>query len=168
MKTRCAIRVFCSAPPRTVTFWMVALIRANGAYVAGYELSGLHSYYDSDQQRQHLKMLLEALLRTLPELSMRLQMRFEIIEGVGRPLTAPGSTQPQSERSSSGSNPHGGLATQERRRVFSEHRLHAFSIGTLCGGRALGGGYFASGGIVLAGGLEPFDRQMHSAHSLGA
>ena len=74
---------FCEAPPRNGNFWHGVMIRANGAYVAGYELSGLHSYYDSDQQRQHLKMLLEALLRTLPELSMRLQMRFEIIEGVG-------------------------------------------------------------------------------------
>lgn len=106
------------------------MIRANGAYVAGYELSGLHSYYDSDQQRQHLKMLLEALLRTLPELSMRLQMRFEIIEGVGDLL----SHYTQAQR-----NPNPNVQALDRIRMeawqhkneegsYLEHRLHAYLI----------------------------------------
>src|SRR4029453_9328976 len=58
------------------------MIRTSGAFVAGYQLGGLHSLYDSDDQRQHIKSLLEALLRTLPEQAMRLQVRFEIVEGL--------------------------------------------------------------------------------------
>src|SRR2546425_13170745 len=55
----------------------------NGALVAGYELGGLHSYYGSDDDRNRTKGLLEALVRSLPERSMRMQVRFEIAEGTG-------------------------------------------------------------------------------------
>jgi hypothetical protein len=58
-------------------------IQVNGSLVAGFELSGLHSYYGSDDDRNRTKGLLEALLRSLPERSMRVQMRFEIAEGTG-------------------------------------------------------------------------------------
>ena len=43
---------FCELLP-ILDFLDGVVIRANGAYVAGYELSGFHSYYDSDEQRQH-------------------------------------------------------------------------------------------------------------------
>lgn len=59
------------------------MVCTNGAYVAGYELEGLHSYYDSEAQRDHIKSLLEALLRNLPEFAMHLQVRFEITQGIG-------------------------------------------------------------------------------------
>ena len=59
------------------------IIRTTGAFVAGYELSGINSYYHSDEGRNGTKMALEALIRSLPERSMRMQVRFEITEGLG-------------------------------------------------------------------------------------
>jgi hypothetical protein len=59
------------------------LIQLNGSFVAGYRVSGICSYYASDEERNRTKLLLEALIRSLPERSMRLQARFEISEGVG-------------------------------------------------------------------------------------
>jgi hypothetical protein len=62
------------------------IIRTTGAFVAGYELSGINSYYHSDEGRNGTKMALEALIRSLPERSMRMQVRFEITEGLGELL----------------------------------------------------------------------------------
>src|SRR5216683_7222536 len=59
------------------------LIQVNGAFVAGYKVSGINSYYASDEERNRTKVSLEALVRSLPERSMRMQARFEISEGVG-------------------------------------------------------------------------------------
>ena len=59
------------------------LIQISGSFVAGYRMSGISSYYASDDDRNRTKLLLEALIRSLPERSMRLQARFEISEGVG-------------------------------------------------------------------------------------
>jgi hypothetical protein len=47
------------------------LVRTNGAFVAGYELKGLTSYFASDEGRDRGKLMLEALLRSLPEQSMK-------------------------------------------------------------------------------------------------
>jgi type IV secretion system protein TrbE len=58
-------------------------VQNNGALVAGYEVSGIHSYYASDDGRNRTKTSLEALVRSLPERSMRMQVRFEISEGTG-------------------------------------------------------------------------------------
>jgi hypothetical protein len=60
-----------------------AMIRTNGAFVAGYELGGMNSYYNGDEMRNRMKGSLEALARALPERSMRMQVRFEIVEGLG-------------------------------------------------------------------------------------
>jgi type IV secretory pathway VirB4 component len=57
------------------------LIQLNGSLVAGYRVSGICSYYSSDEDRNRTKLLLEALIGSLPERSMRLQVRFEIAEG---------------------------------------------------------------------------------------
>ena len=59
------------------------LIQLNGSFAAGYRASGICSYYASDEERNRTKLLFEALIRSLPERSMRLQARFEISEGVG-------------------------------------------------------------------------------------
>jgi len=59
------------------------LIQLNGSLVAGYRVSGICSYYASDEERNRMKLLFEALIRSLPERSMRLQARFEIAEGAG-------------------------------------------------------------------------------------
>jgi hypothetical protein len=59
------------------------IVRTTGAFVAGYELSGINSYYHNDEGRNRTKLALEALVRSLPERSMRMQTRFEITEGLG-------------------------------------------------------------------------------------
>jgi hypothetical protein len=56
------------------------LVRTNGAFVAGYELKGLTSYFASDEGRDRGKLMLEALLRSLPEQSMKVQIRYEVVE----------------------------------------------------------------------------------------
>ena len=43
------------------------LIQLNGSFVAGYRVSGIHSYYASDEERNRTKLVLEALIRSLPE-----------------------------------------------------------------------------------------------------
>lgn len=58
-------------------------IQTNGAMVAGYRASGVQSYYASEEDRNRTKSALEALVRSLPERSMRMQVRFEISEGTG-------------------------------------------------------------------------------------
>jgi hypothetical protein len=59
------------------------LIQLNGAFAAAYKASGISSYYASDEDRNRTKLALEALVRSLPERSMRLQVRFEISQGAG-------------------------------------------------------------------------------------
>jgi type IV secretory pathway VirB4 component len=59
------------------------MVQVDGSVVAGYELTGLNSFYHDDEMRNRSKHALEALIRSLPERSMRMQMRFEIAEGAG-------------------------------------------------------------------------------------
>src|ERR1051326_362228 len=59
------------------------IVRTNGALVAGYDLGGINSYYHSDDTRNQTKYSLEALVRSLTERSMRMQVRFEVVEGLG-------------------------------------------------------------------------------------
>jgi len=73
------------------------VVRTNGAFVAGYELKGLASYFASDEGRDRGKLMLEALLRSLPEQSMRVQFRYEVVEDLGDLLEQYGEAQ-QSER----------------------------------------------------------------------
>ena len=58
-------------------------VQIDGSMVAGFEVGGIQSYYASDEARNRLKDLLESLVRSLPERSMRMQVRFEISEGIG-------------------------------------------------------------------------------------
>jgi len=58
-------------------------VQVDGSMVAGFEVGGIQSYYASDETRNRIKGLLEALARSLPERSMRMQVRFEIAEGTG-------------------------------------------------------------------------------------
>jgi type IV secretory pathway VirB4 component len=58
------------------------MVQINGSLVAGYRVSGLNSYYASDEERNRTKLAFEALVRSLPERSMRMQVRFEISDGV--------------------------------------------------------------------------------------
>src|SRR5208337_712283 len=59
------------------------LIRTNGCFVAGYETSGLNTFFHADETRNRTKEALEALVRSLPERSMRMQVRYEVTDGHG-------------------------------------------------------------------------------------
>lgn len=59
------------------------MVRTDGSFVAGYELRGVTSYFASDQERNRAKTMLEALLKAIPEQSMRVQIRYEVVEDVG-------------------------------------------------------------------------------------
>ncbi|PYS45221.1 MAG: hypothetical protein DMG13_32555, partial [Acidobacteria bacterium] len=58
-------------------------VMACGAFVAGYELSGVHSHYHTEDMRNRAKESLEAVLRSMPERSVRLHLRFEIRQDTG-------------------------------------------------------------------------------------
>jgi hypothetical protein len=72
------------------------VVRTNGSLVAGYELKGLTSYFATDDGRNRGKLMLGALLRSIPEQSMRMQFRYEILEDLGSLLDQYASNQ-QSE-----------------------------------------------------------------------
>lgn len=59
------------------------MVRTNGAFVAGYELKGVLSYFVTDDERNLAKSMLEALMRSVPDVSMRIQFRYEISEHLG-------------------------------------------------------------------------------------
>ncbi len=56
------------------------MVRTNGSFVAGYELKGVLSYFATDGERNHAKSSLETLFRGIPDVSMRVQFRYEIAE----------------------------------------------------------------------------------------
>lgn len=62
------------------------MVRTNGAFVAGYELRGVLSYFATDGERNEAKERLEALFRSLPDVSMRIQFRYDISEHLGNLL----------------------------------------------------------------------------------
>jgi type IV secretory pathway VirB4 component len=59
------------------------IVRTNGSFVAGYVATGLNTFFHSDETRNRTKEALEALVRSLPERSMRMQVRYEVAEGHG-------------------------------------------------------------------------------------
>src|SRR3569833_2315792 len=59
------------------------MVRTNGAFVAGYELRGILTYFATDSDRNQNKSMLEALFRSVPDVSMRVQLRYEISERLG-------------------------------------------------------------------------------------
>jgi type IV secretory pathway VirB4 component len=60
------------------------MVRTNGSFVAGYEAIGLNTFYHDDETRNRTKETLESLIRSLPERSMRMQVRYEVGEGTGK------------------------------------------------------------------------------------
>ena len=63
------------------------MIRTDGSYIAGFRISGTLTYFSDDEGRNETKELVESLLRTVPEQSMRLQFRYEVVEGLHGLLT---------------------------------------------------------------------------------
>ena len=62
------------------------MVRTNGALVAGYEIRGITSYFASDEERDRSKVMLGVLLKSIPEQSMRVQVRYEVVEDLGNLL----------------------------------------------------------------------------------
>src|SRR3989442_10116510 len=46
-------------------------VMTSGAFVAAYELSGVHSYYHTEEMRNRAKESLEAVLRSMPDRKVR-------------------------------------------------------------------------------------------------
>jgi type IV secretory pathway VirB4 component len=59
------------------------MIRSDGSYVAAFRLDGAMSYFGDDNGRNETKHRLESLFLTIPEESMRVQFRYEVIENIG-------------------------------------------------------------------------------------
>ena len=57
-------------------------VRTDGCYVVGFRMTGALTYFADDEGRNENKEMLESLLRTIPEQSMRLQFRYEVVEGL--------------------------------------------------------------------------------------
>jgi len=106
------------------------MVQVDGSLVAGYELTGLNSFYHDDEMRNRSKHSLEALIRSLPERSMRLQMRFEIAEGIG----AARAEYPRLQRNESAvlqEIDRGRMARWDERSgqgYYLRHILHAYFI----------------------------------------
>ena len=106
------------------------MVQLDGSLVAGYELTGLNSFYHDDEMRNRSKHALEALIRSLPERSMRLQMRFEITEGIGAARAA----YPQLNRNENAVLQEMDRARMERwdrnegKGYYLRHLLHAYFI----------------------------------------
>jgi hypothetical protein len=64
------------------------MVRTNGAFVAGYELRGITSYFAPDEERNRSKAMLGTLLKAIPEQSMTMQVRYEVAEDLGNLLSA--------------------------------------------------------------------------------
>ncbi len=59
------------------------MVRTDGNFVAGYRLDGSATYYGSEDDRNSLNSRLDSLVRTCPENSMRIQVRYEVNDTVG-------------------------------------------------------------------------------------
>src|SRR5205823_1656936 len=59
------------------------MVRTNGSFVAGYRIRGIGSYFASDEDRDRSKLMLGALLKSIPEQSLRVQVRYEIVQDTG-------------------------------------------------------------------------------------
>lgn len=59
------------------------MVRMDGCFVAGYELDGSMTYYGSADDRNSVSSRLDSLLRTCPEESMRIQVRYKVDDSVG-------------------------------------------------------------------------------------
>lgn len=58
------------------------MVRTDGCYVAGFRVAGTMTYFADDDERNEAKNVLESLLRAIPEQSMRLQFRYEVVESL--------------------------------------------------------------------------------------
>jgi hypothetical protein len=62
------------------------MVRIDGCYVAGYRIEGSRTYFGSEDDRNRLKDRLDSLLRTCPEESIRVQVRYEVTDTIGHTI----------------------------------------------------------------------------------
>jgi hypothetical protein len=58
------------------------MVRTDGCYVAGFRVQGSVTYFANDEGRNEAKGVVESLLRAMPEQSMRVQFRYEVVESL--------------------------------------------------------------------------------------
>jgi hypothetical protein len=106
------------------------MVRTNGAFVAGYELKGLLAYFATDGDRNQNKSMLEALFRSVSDVSMRIQFRYEISEHLGDLLNSYIHEQrtEQSEVMALDSHRLRMWRQKENCGYFFENRLHVYLI----------------------------------------
>src|ERR1700757_4639690 len=106
------------------------MVRTNGAFVAGYELRGVLAYFATDGDRNQNKSMLEALFRSVPDVSMRIQFRYEISEHLGDLLDNYIREQrtEQSEVMALDSHRLRMWRQKEQSGYFLENRLHVYFI----------------------------------------
>src|SRR5579883_2570737 len=110
------------------------MVRTNGAFVAGYELKGIESYFATDEDRNQNKSMLEALFRSVPDVSMRIQFRYEISERLNDLLERYIREQrtEQSEVMALDSHRLRMWRQKEQNGHFLENRLHVYFIWDPC------------------------------------
>ena len=106
------------------------MVRTNGAFVAGYELTGVLSYFATDEDRNQNKSMLEALFRSVPDVSMRIQFRYEISERLNDLLDRYIGEErtEQSEVMALDSHRLRMWRQKEQNGYFFENRLHVYFI----------------------------------------
>ena len=106
------------------------MVRTNGAFVAGYELRGILAYFATDGDRNQNKSMLEALFRSIPDVSMRVQFRYEISEHLGDLLNSYIHEQRtlQSEVMALDSHRLRMWRQKENSGYFFENRLHVYLV----------------------------------------
>jgi len=106
------------------------MVRTSGAFVAGYELRGILAYFATDGDRNQNKSMLEAMFRSIPDVSMRLQFRYEVSERLGDLLNAYVRDQraEQSEVMALDSHRLRMWCQKENEGYFFENRLQVYVI----------------------------------------
>jgi hypothetical protein len=106
------------------------MVRTNGAFVAGYELRGILGYFATDGDRNQTKAMLEALFRSVPDVSMRIQFRYEISEHLGDLLDSYINEQRTSQSEVMALDTHRLRMWREKEQAgyFFENRLHVYYI----------------------------------------
>jgi len=106
------------------------MVRTNGSFVAGYELKGVLSYFATDGERNHAKSSLEALFRGIPDVSMRVQFRYEISEHLGDLLDDYLRQQRTEQSEVMALDAHRVQMWREKERAgaYFENRLHVYFI----------------------------------------
>ena len=106
------------------------MIRTNGAFVAGYELRGVLAYFATDGDRNQTKAMLEALFRSVPDVSMRLQFRYEISEHLGELFDGYAGEQRTGQPEVIALDTHRLRMWQQKESAgyFFENRLHVYLI----------------------------------------